>query len=148
MEHHHNAQTYHISPLAHWYGPHVKASKRTVKKRNTKILMITTFFLATWTSSTYEVFLLFLNKCILEISKPLFATSYVVVIFFYVGRFAPPPPFLGTQNFEKFYNFSNAGLSYIILFLFFSFLQAGFKYETRNDQIFTQVKLFDKNVLC
>ena len=36
-----------------------------------------------------------------------------------------------------------SGLSYIILFFF----QAGFKYETRNDQIYTQVKLFDKNIV-
>ena len=30
---------------------------------------------------------------------------------------------------------------------FFSFFQPGFKYETRNDQIVTQVKLFDKNLV-
>ena len=30
---------------------------------------------------------------------------------------------------------------------FFSFSQPGFKYETRNDQIVTQVKLFDKNLV-
>ena len=71
-----------------------------------------------------------------EISKPLFATLYG-------GRYPPPPPFLRTQTFEKFYNFLNAGLSYITVFVF----QAAFKYETRNDQTFTQVKLFDKNIV-
>ena len=61
----------------------------------------------------------------------------------YTGVGIRPRPFLRTQNFEKFYNFLNAGLSYITLFVF----PAAFNYETRNDQTFTQVKLFDKNIV-
>ena len=69
--------------------------------------------------------------------------------FFLCGSVAPqpPPPALHFWEPKILKNFIIFRMQdYHILF--FSFLQAGFKYETRNDQIFTQVKLFDKNVLC
>ena len=93
--------------------------------------------MATWTSSTYGIFLLLLNIYMLDMR------SQNHSLLPYMGVGIRPRPFLRTQNFEKFYNFLNAGLSYITVFVF----QAAFKYETRNDQTFTQVKLFDKNIV-
>ena len=84
----------------------------------------------------WDIFLFLLNIYMLEMRSQNHSLPP------YMGVGIRPRPFLRTQTFEKFYNFLNAGLSYITVFVF----QAAFKYETRNDQTFTQVKLFDKNI--
>ena len=53
----------------------------------------------------------------------------------------PYPPFLGTKNFEKVYNFSNAGLSYIILFVFPSWFQI---WNSKWPNIYTGLVIWQK----
>ena len=62
-----------------------------------------------------------------------FCFSWIYTCWRFQNHFLPPHkwwanffmgiPFLGTQNFENFYNFSNVGLSYITLFVFPTWFQ-------------------------